>query len=260
MNQNLHRLLLEDSMMLNPGDKLICLIQSNHSFLSSPGLLKKQWIPLLKEVMTIEPMHPVQFQTSLFFPFSPWEVRNHPTRMTKKTEMEILCKGTGTGSGGGIRGSLVNGVTKEIKFQQLLKFPLQIMFWKKGSISNSMQVKKVIENIKDPSSRLKPIVMRYMHKYHGDTAASIHLAGLYENWLQYFLNESNKEVHRSAPISSKRIDDEFTLQDDDAAFVTFREYVETEMKAAVLSIYGSFFELHCAALKSNTVIIFHWGI
>ena len=108
MNQNLHRLLLEDSMMLNPGDKLICLIQSNHSFLSSPGLLKKQWIPLLKEVMTIEPMHPVQFQTSLFFPFSPWEVRNHPTRMTKKTEMEILCKGTGTGSGGG-RNSWVVG-------------------------------------------------------------------------------------------------------------------------------------------------------
>ena len=47
------------------------------------------------------------------------------------------------------------------------------MFWKKGSISNLMQVKKVIENVKD-SSRLKPVIMRYMHEYHGDAAASIH--------------------------------------------------------------------------------------
>ena len=39
--------------------------------------------------------------------------------------MEIV---TGTGSGGGIHGSLVNGVTKEIQFQQLLEFPSQIMF------------------------------------------------------------------------------------------------------------------------------------
>ena len=73
-NQNFHNLLLEDFMMLNPGNKLICLIRSDHSFLSSPGL-KKQWIPLLKEVMTIQPMHPVQYQTSLFFPFS-WKQSN----------------------------------------------------------------------------------------------------------------------------------------------------------------------------------------
>ena len=74
--------------------------------------------------------------------------------MTTKTETEIrqLCIGTGTGSGGGIRGSLVYGATKEIKFEQLLEYPLQIMFWKKkGSISNSMQVKKVIKNVKDLS-------------------------------------------------------------------------------------------------------------
>ena len=39
MNQNLHRLLLlEDFMMLNPADKVLCLIQSNHPFLSSHGL------------------------------------------------------------------------------------------------------------------------------------------------------------------------------------------------------------------------------
>lgn len=68
MNQNLHRLLLEDFMILNPGDKLICFIRSDHSFLSSPGP-KKQWIPLLKEIMAIESLHPVQYQKDVFFPF-----------------------------------------------------------------------------------------------------------------------------------------------------------------------------------------------
>ena len=110
MSQNFHRLLLEDFMLLNPGDNVICLIRSDHSFLTSPGL-KKIWIPLMKEVMTIEPLHPVQYQKDVFFPFS-FLVRNNPTRysMTTKTEMEKqqLCKGTGTGSGGGIRGTLVN--------------------------------------------------------------------------------------------------------------------------------------------------------
>ena len=94
--------------------------------------------------MAIEPLHPVQYQKDVFFPFS-FSVRNNPTRynMTTKTEMEIrqLCKGTGTGSGGGIVGSLVNGATKEIKFEQLLEFPLQIMFWKKGSIEFQIQCK-----------------------------------------------------------------------------------------------------------------------
>ena len=66
MNQNIHRLLLEDFMMLNPGDNVICLIRSDRSFLTSPGLKKEQqwckWKHLLKQVMlAIEPMHLVQY-------------------------------------------------------------------------------------------------------------------------------------------------------------------------------------------------------
>lgn len=114
----------------------------------------------------------------VFFPFL-WEVQNkNPTRfvytMTTKMEIKIfqLCKGMGPGSGRGVE-ALINGVTKEIKFKQLLEYPLQIMFWKKDSISNFSQVKKVIGNIKDPS-RLKPQVP-------WGAAASMHLAGLYKS-------------------------------------------------------------------------------
>ena len=82
MNHNLHHLLIKDFMMLNAGDKVICLLCSDHIFLTDTGP-KKQWIPLLKEVMAIEPLHPVQYQNSIFFPFSIL-VRNNPTRYTIK--------------------------------------------------------------------------------------------------------------------------------------------------------------------------------
>ena len=57
--------------------------------------------------------------------------------MITKTEREIkqLCKSTGSGSGGGIVGSLINGDSKEIKFYELLYNPMKIMFWKEGMIS-----------------------------------------------------------------------------------------------------------------------------
>ena len=121
MSQNIHQLLLEHFMLLNPGDNVTCLIRSDHSFLTSPGL-KKQ--------LAIEALHPVQHKKDVFFPFL-FQVRTNPTRynITTKREIEIrrLCKGTGAGSGGGISGTLVNGVTKEFEFEQLLENPLHIM-------------------------------------------------------------------------------------------------------------------------------------
>lgn len=69
---------------------------------------------------------------------------------------------------------MANGVTKEIKFEELLEYLLlNIMFWEKGSISNLKQVKIVMKtHIKDPS-QLKLIVMRYMHEYKEDQEAKV---------------------------------------------------------------------------------------
>ena len=68
MNQNVHRLLLEDFMLLNPGDKIICLIRSDHEYLSSKSI-GRQWMPHLKESITLNPLRPVQYMTKVYFAF-----------------------------------------------------------------------------------------------------------------------------------------------------------------------------------------------
>ena len=65
-----------------------------------------------------------------------------------------------------------------------------------------------------------------MEEYYGDAAASIHLSGLYAIKLQVLINDSNKDIHCAAAISTERINAEFTLPDDDPAFIQFRELVE----------------------------------
>ena len=54
----------------------------------------------------------------------------------------------------------------------------------------------------------------------------------------FFLRKANSEVFKEAPISSRRIESEFTLEEKDTNFVTFRNYVDDLIKTAVISIYG----------------------
>ena len=61
-------------------------------------------------------------------------------------------------------------------------------------------------------------------------------------------------MHRLAPISSKRINNEFTLQDDnDTSFVQFREYGEMEIRSAIISIYWTFSKF-TSPLLSQTLL------
>lgn len=163
--------------------------------------------------MAIEPMHLVQYQKDVFFSFL-FLVQNNPTtqyNMTTKTETEIwqLCKGTGTGSGGGIHGSaLVNGATKEIKFKQLLLveyLPLQIMFGRRGQYF-------LIQCRWRKLSKMSRICLNW-NLLSCDTCtsitetppASIHLVGRYKNRLQFFHNKSNKEVHCLAQFHPNKL-------------------------------------------------------
>ena len=186
MNQSMRRLILEDDVMtLKPDTDIICLIRSDHSYLK--GGLSSQWIPLLQSVLVTDPMHPVQYQWNVFFPFR-LKVKTNPTcdKITTMTEDEMndLSSATGRSSGSGIVCELITGVRKLFKFSTFLEDPLGMMFWSEGSISKAMQ-------------------MRYMDEYYGDKAESIHLSGLYESRLKDFTNAANTSLYREAPIASQ---------------------------------------------------------
>ena len=97
------------------------------------------------------------------------------------------------------------------------------------------------------------IIFCYMEEYYGDAAASIHLSGLYAIKLQVLINDLNKDIHRTTAISTERINAEFTLPDNDPAFIQLRELVEKKMRDAVLSFYG-LFSTFTAPLLSQSLL------
>ena len=59
-----HRLLLEDFMLLEPDDTVVCFMSKDHPLMKS-----QRWISQLKEVMRIKPYEPLTLKSKVYFGF-----------------------------------------------------------------------------------------------------------------------------------------------------------------------------------------------
>ena len=62
-------MILEDVMLLKPGQTVTFIVLNHHYILTSNQMEKKKWY-MLKDTMTYNPLKPVQFGTKIFFVMS----------------------------------------------------------------------------------------------------------------------------------------------------------------------------------------------
>ena len=70
------RLILEDVLVLHPGEMVVCLISRKHPFFVKSAI-KKQWIGKLEKAIRNNPLKPVVINKVIFFPFN-LRIRSNP--------------------------------------------------------------------------------------------------------------------------------------------------------------------------------------
>ena len=137
MEWNDRRLLLEDFMMLQPGNEVKCFITKKHPLIAKKGPMTK----IIAATIEHEPYHPVQFGRNLYFVMKLSTVRSNKNfndfkdGVLDESEMVDRC---GRQQGHGIVFDFVTTFGKSgranspqcIYFSNLIEHPMSIMFWK----------------------------------------------------------------------------------------------------------------------------------
>ena len=152
-----HRLLLEDYMMLKPGDIVMCLISKTHPLLAKKkGSLKDAF----QETMEYDLYRPIQYSRTVFFPlklvvrsninFNDFEDGN----LEQSDITERCTKQYGAGiTFWFMRKSGIAAFEREshcIFFSNFLKYPKSILFFKRGyPATRLVDVKNYLKNIRN---------------------------------------------------------------------------------------------------------------
>ena len=147
---NHNRLLLEDIMLLNKGEKVLLLISSNHK------LLKKKnghvgFMRNILEAVEIDGMSPQPFRKLIYFPCH-LVVSANPTRQNLQDgnytveEVKRLCTVTG---GGGVNFIMPNNYCHLFKFADIIQQSQTLLFYSSTSIQRMQHLKKVMRKFKD---------------------------------------------------------------------------------------------------------------
>jgi hypothetical protein len=236
------RLLLEDFMMLQPGDTILCLISRKHYFLSNKATSTK-WKSLLLDVLSIDSFCTIQFQQNRFFAFRLTvksnvyynDLKNY--NMTADEIMNICTKSFGAG----LTCTFSNGQMELIKFHHFLDHLDSIQFWKAGISSRIGTLARSLEKLKDISS-LSPTFNQYLNEVYGDGTATVILLSKYDVMMKREDGKEQMKQYKSAQISSNQLKQNFKLNDDDEKFVQFRDFVDAIARDQVARIYGKFAE------------------
>ena len=129
------RILIEDFMMLEKDEKIMCLISKKYPFMSY-NHLKKRWVALIEDALTDDPYQPVQLQQTVFFPFVLTVVSNSSCNDFKDsnlTEDEVVHLCSESGGGSLTCHFIINGCNMLFnKFNNLIKHKDSIQFWKQS--------------------------------------------------------------------------------------------------------------------------------
>jgi len=119
---NHNRLLLEDIMLLNKGEKVLLMIASNHKMLKKNGGNKRFMTNILESV-EIDAMRPQSFRKLIYFACN-LEVSANPSQQDLQDgnctleEVKRLCTATG---GGGVHFMMTNNYCHLFKFSDIIE-------------------------------------------------------------------------------------------------------------------------------------------
>jgi hypothetical protein len=255
------RLIVEDFMLLEPGDSLICLMSSAHYMLNASApygskSLSNHWKTTIKFALESLPLKPVVFSGITYFPFT-IDVHSNPSynnfvdKNMTKSEIEHLCTYKG---GGGIycNISLGKGSTcRELfKFYDLINCYHSIQFWKIQLSSQIPNVKACLRHYKDIPS-LAPRVLHFLNEFEGDSSSTLPLVQYYELRVKDMESDAKFTTYKASAISSNKLIANFSLTDDDTRLAEFRDYVEDITKSAVMKVYGNFVDFTSPLLSQS---------
>ena len=118
LSQHHSRLLLEDVLVLHPGEMVVCLISRKHPFFVKSAT-KKQWIGKLEKEIRNNPLKPVVINKVIFFPFN-LRIRSNPNGDVLTAGIlsrdELVRNVTSESYGAGVIGQLETNDTELFKF------------------------------------------------------------------------------------------------------------------------------------------------
>jgi hypothetical protein len=257
------RLIIEDFMLLEPGESIICLLSSGHYFLNSTvqfgsKQLSNRWVSTIKRALAVSPHKPVILSGVTYFPFQ-IRVHSNPSvhdfvdRNMIKSEIEHLCTYEG---GGGINCDIVVGEQGEtcrelFKFYDLIYCYDSIQFWKVQLSSQIPKIKDCLIKFKDIPS-LGPRVIHFLKEFEGDSASTLlALVQYYELRVKDIEAEAKITLYKTSAISTNKLIANFRLAEDDKRFTDFRDYVDDLTRNAVMNLYGKFVEFTSPLLSQT---------
>ena len=241
------RLLLEDYMMLQPGEEVRCLITKKHPFIESNkgGMMK-----VIQSTIKNEPYHPIQFGQNVYFIMhlivrSNKNLGDFEDGVLERSEMIFKCKEQ---QGNGIVFDFVatfgkNGIMispKCIFFSTLIENPKEIMFFKNDTgASRVVDIKSSLHDLKD-MNRVAAIVSVFSDELYGDSLMTYALAEYWEHRSKRYALELELKNYKEAPVSDAKVETRLILKNDDAEFKSFRDYMNNKCHDAIINIYGRF--------------------
>jgi hypothetical protein len=234
------RLLLKDFMLLNPDDEVVCFMSKQHPFFKSSS-----WKKNIKEAMLSKAYEPLVLKGLVFFGFE-MKVRRNIYRsdivngIFSKRDLKKNC--TKAGGHGLTMELLGNHHEQLITFDNFISNHSSMLLYSRSLPSRVSHNRKVINNVAD-TKRIGPTASRLLDEVFGDKEQSTSVLHIHDTKLKTNLRAAEDKVMKQSDISTKRIIQTFTLENNNAAFIKVRDEVDKVMSESVLSIYGNFSEL-----------------
>ena len=203
------RLLLEDFMMLNSNDNVVCFMRKAHSLFKSPT-----WTRNLKECLIQKPYEPLQLKGVIYFGFDMQVVRNISrydilNGIYLKQDLRQNCTIAG---GHGLTMELVgNHYQQLITFYNFINCGSSILFYSRSLPSRVSHIQKVINNITD-TTRIGPTTSHFLDEVFGDRELSLSVLYTHDAKLKTRLCATEDKVMKEADISTNQIIQTFTLK------------------------------------------------
>ena len=100
---------------------------------------------------------------------------------------------------------------------------------------------------------LTAVVQRLLDDSYGDPGLTQDICHRYKSILDARENELKLGVIKQAPISTKKVQKQYSLLANDEGFVSFQNYVDEECMKAISAIYGNFNEFTTPILSQTQV-------
>ena len=250
------RLLFEDLLMLDRNATMTCCLNKTHELFSDA-----KWTDMLRNELTDNPLEPLTLNNTIYFAFNVTVQSNIDRSLYKEGYMtiaELTTKCTYTG-GNGLVCKFANNHRFLIKFQSMLDYPKDALFFMRNVPTRLPQLKKIINSIKDVT-RIGPTALRMLDETFGDGFQYLQILNTHDGHLASKQREAAEVAFASAGLSSKRIIQAFTLDNADAAFVNVRNEVESVMSESVFCVYGQFSELTTPILTQVSHLYFNFDL